>query len=260
MNFLTTQSSLWLTGFLLIVPATLIAMAGPLLVRRLVSFDDLRANNEVGGTKFATVSVFYAVLVGFAVVVVWQKFDDAESAVAREASAATTVYRLANGIEAEPAAALRQAMNAYLAAAIDKDWPAMNDGHASSETTRALDEVYAAILRYRPSDARDTAIMTEILRQLDLMTQARRTRLVMAAGSVPRVVWIVLFGGAALTIGFTFFFGARNLRAQVVMTGILSVVIFSGITTIVAIDHPFAGAAKVKPEPLATVLKDFGGK
>ena len=260
MHFLTTQSSLWQTAFLLIVPATLVAMAGPLIVRRFFSFEQLRANNEVGGAKFATVSMFYAVLLGFAVVVVWEKFGDAESAVAREASAATTVYRLANGIEMESAAALRDAMHAYLATAIDKDWPAMEQRRASPETTRALDHAYAAVLKYRPSDARDTAILTEILRQLDLMTQARRTRLVMAAGSVPRVVWIVLFAGAALTIGFTFFFGAKSVGAQVVMTGILAVVIFSGITTIVAIDHPFAGAAKVPPEPLAVVLKDFGGK
>jgi hypothetical protein len=30
-------------------------------------------------------------------------------------------------------------------------------------------------------------------------------------------MWVVLFGGAFLTIGFTFFFGAENLRAQSLM-------------------------------------------
>jgi hypothetical protein len=79
----------------------------------------------------------------------------------------------------------------------------------------------------------------------------------MAAGIVPGVVWFVLFGGAALTIGFTFFFGTENLRAQTMMTGALSILIFSGLLIIIAIDHPFAGTVKVGPEALTKLLEDF---
>lgn len=60
-----------------------------------------------------------------------------------------------------------------------------------------------------------------------------------------------------MTIGFTLFFGAENLRAQALMTGALSVLIFSSLLIIVAIDHPFAGSVKVQPEALAAVLEDF---
>jgi hypothetical protein len=67
----------------------------------------------------------------------------------------------------------------------------------------------------------------------------------------------VLSGGAILTIGFTLFFGAENLRAQVMMTGILAFLIFSGLLIITAIDHPFAGTVRVQPEALLAVLEDF---
>jgi len=69
MAFLTTVP-LWLSGTLLLGVATLIAMASPVLVRRRVSLDRLRVNNEVAGFKFATVGVLYAVLLAFAVIVV----------------------------------------------------------------------------------------------------------------------------------------------------------------------------------------------
>jgi hypothetical protein len=81
----------------------------------------------------------------------------------------------------------------------------------------------------------------------------------MANGIVPAIIWVVLFGGAFLTVGFTFFFGAENLRAQSLMTGALSVLIFAGLLTVVEIDHPFAGTVKVGPEALAAVVKDFVG-
>jgi hypothetical protein len=254
-----SNQPLWLIGILLIVPTTLLAMAGPLIVRCFVSLDRLRANNEVAGFKFATVGVFYAVLLGFAVIVVWEKFNEAESAVAQEASALATIYRLAKGVEGEPATALHSALARYIELAVTRDWPAMENGGRSLEVTRTLDDAYAAILKYHPNDNHDTVIMAEIVRQLDIVTQARRSRLVMASGVVPRILWFVLFSGAALTIGFTFFFGTSSVVAQMVMSGILSILIFSGIVTVVAIDHPFAGAAQVHAEPLAAVLEEFGG-
>jgi Protein of unknown function (DUF4239) len=99
-------------------------------------------------------------------------------------------------------------------------------------------------------------VVAEMLRQLELITQARRARLVASQGAVPDVIWFVLLAGAAITIGFTFFFGAEILRAQVVMTALLAMVIFSELLIIIAIDRPFTGAVKVEPNALAAVLAD----
>jgi hypothetical protein len=254
--FLTTRP-LWLSGFLLIGVTTLIAMIGPIVVRRRVSLERLRTNNEVAGFKFATVGVLYAVLLAFAVIVVWEKFSDAETDVAQEAGAAATIYRLADGIGGEPGHTLRDALTRYVEAAINDDWPAMERGGASRAATLALDHVYAAAMAYDPGEGRGRVLLAETLHQLDQVTQARRARLVMATGIVPGVLWCVLFGGAALTIGFTFFFGTENLRAQTMMTGALSMLIFSGLLIIIAIDHPFAGTVRVGPEALSVLLEDF---
>lgn len=78
MLFLTTRP-LWLSILLLVGLPTLLAMAGPYLIRLRVELSNLRTNNEVAGFKFATVGVTYAVLLAFAVIVVWEKFSDAEN-------------------------------------------------------------------------------------------------------------------------------------------------------------------------------------
>lgn len=77
---------------------TLLSMLGPALVRRYVDIKRLTANNEVAGFKFATIGVLYAVLLAFAIIVVWQKFSDAEVNVVREAGAAENLYRLSQGL------------------------------------------------------------------------------------------------------------------------------------------------------------------
>ena len=209
---------LWLAGALIVIGPTLLAMAGTVLVRRQFGLESLSTNNEVAGFKFATVGVLYAVLVGFAVIVVWERFSDVEDNVAREAGA----------------------------------------GNASAATTRALADIYSAALTYVPADDREALLMQEIMSQLDNLGTARRERVAKSAGVVPGVLWPVLFGGAIITIGFTFFFGTKNLSAQTLMTGALSLLIFAALLVIVTVNRPFAGSVKVHPEALVQVLEDLG--
>jgi hypothetical protein len=257
MTVLTT-SSVWVAGFLLLVAGTLVAMLGTILVRRRVPLERLRKNNEVAGFKFAVVGVLYAVLLAFAVLIVWEKLNEAERSVAVEAGAAATVYRLAEGL-GPSGAEVRDAATAYLDATIRADWPAMRYGGESPEAVDALSGIYRAVLRAEATGAGRSTVVAATLSQLDLLTQARRARIVLAAGVVPGIIWFTLFFGAIVTIGFTFFFGTENLRAQVLMTGALAVLIFSGLLIIIAIDRPFAGTVRIEPEPLAAVLADFGG-
>jgi hypothetical protein len=255
-SFLQSQP-LWLSGLLLVGLPTGLAMLGPILVRRYVTLDRLTANNEVAGFKFAVVGVLYAVLLAFAIIVVWEKFTDADNIVAREAGAATNVYRLSYGVAEAPATSLRARLSDYLAATISDDWPAMEHANESSSARRALDAVYGSVLVSLSAQSH-SALVAEILHQLDEITQARRARLAGADGTVPGVIWPVLFGGAAVTVGFTFFFGSQNLRAQSLMTGLLSVVIFSGLWIVLVIDRPFSGAVTVTPDAIAKVLAEFG--
>jgi hypothetical protein len=80
MSFLTTRP-VWVL-ILLLVLFTALAMAGPVLVRRYVPLEKLRVNNEVAGFKFATLGVLYAVLLAFVVIIAWERFHDAEEALA----------------------------------------------------------------------------------------------------------------------------------------------------------------------------------
>jgi hypothetical protein len=209
-SFLTSLP-LWLSGLLVVGLTTALAMAGPVLVRRHVTLERLTTNNEVAGFKFAAVGVLYAVLLAFAIIVVWERFGEAEADVTKEAGAAATLYRLSQGIGEEPGTTFRAALANYLKVTIADDWPAMERGHASRSARGALDAVYKALLTFNAPERRDTALVSPILHELDTITQARRARFAAAEGLVPGVIWPVLFGGAVTTIAYTFFFGTENL-------------------------------------------------
>ena len=248
---------LWESGILLVLFPTIIAMCGPLIVRQCVELRRLTTNNEIAGFKFATVGVIYAVILAFAVIAVWEKFNEAEVMVTREAGAAATLYRLAAGPEPEAAAA-KIALNNYLKVVIERDWPLMAKEMESRDGIHALDGLYVAILQLPETRTRKAASFVEMLRQLDVITEARRTRLHLATGIIPTMLWVVLSCGAVLTIGFTFFFGTENLWTQITMTGVLSTIVFMGLLVIVSFDHPYTGPVHVRPDPLEIVIEDFG--
>ena len=253
-HFLATVP-LWLLIVLVVVIPTVLAMIAQLLIRRWVGMETLAKNNEIAGFKFATVGVIYAVLLAFSVIVVWEKFTDAQTTVAEEAGATAALFRYAEGKEPE-AIAVRAALLNYLKTAIDEEWPAMSLESEAHGLTQALNQLYSAALALNRSGTRNTADMTEVFRQIDNVTAARRIRLHLATG--PDVIWIALFMGALLTVGFTLFFGSENLLAQVSMTGVLSLLVTLGLVVIISVDHPFTGPVYIHPDALATVLEEFG--
>jgi Protein of unknown function (DUF4239) len=256
-NWLTSRPGWVLVLFLFLF--TGLAMTGPFLVRLRVRLAHLRGNNEVAGFKFAVIGVLYAVLLAFVVVISWERFHDAENALAREGGAAATVYRLAGGLDESSAAAVRVHLSAYLNSVLANDWPEMQRGRSSSVTTQMLSDLYDQVIHFHPTDLHDSNLHAELLSELDEMTRARRERLVMAEGTVHEVVWFVLFLGAVLTISFTFFFGTENLIAQSLMTGILAAIILSAVLVVIALDRPYSGAVVVSREPIRSILGDMGG-
>jgi hypothetical protein len=248
----------WLSGLLLVGVTTILAMAGSYAVRRKVGLDRLVVNNEVAGFKFATVGVIYAVLMAFAVIAVWEKFSEAQRAVVHEAGAAATLYRLADAFGPEAASGLKRDLATYIDTVINADWPAMERGRGSPAANAALNTLYAHVIQQTPEHPQHGPVLVQMFRQLDAITLARRERLHLAQGVVPGVIWSNLVIGAGVTVVFAFFFGTRNLAAQVLMTGFLATMTSLGLLVIVSIDHPFTGPVKINPHVLEAVLHDFG--
>jgi hypothetical protein len=73
---------LWEAMLLVVALSTIAAVCGQIIVRKAVGLERLTTNNEIAGFKFATVGVILAVMVAFAVIAVWEKFAEAQSAVA----------------------------------------------------------------------------------------------------------------------------------------------------------------------------------
>src|SRR4029078_5165653 len=192
----------------------------------------------------------------FAMVVSHKSIYD-DTLASKEAGAIATIYRISADLPDVHALHLRAALGNYLTSVTEKEYRTMQEGKPSEDTRAALDALYAELLRLKTDTPRQAMVLGEMLRQLDLVTQMRRARLVASTGVVPGVLWVTLIIGAIGTLGFTLFFGTPNVRAQAMMTGILSILLFFGLLIVVLFYHRFAGAVRGTTAAFDAIANDF---
>jgi hypothetical protein len=245
---------IWPCAALVIGVPTVVTMVLTLIVRRNVGFERLVSHNEVAGFKFAVVGVVYAVLLGFAMITVWEKFKDAEDAVTSEATAASAIYRLADGVESAYQPALKSAVRRYLTTVLTVEAGTMEVGNADVSVYLALNRLYSATLAAKPVGLEESDVFQGIIGELQLLAEARRERLELSRGAVPPIMWSVLIFGSIVIVGFAFFFGTKHVTSQVVMAGMLSAIMFTSLFVIININYPFTGGLRVSMEPLQYTL------
>jgi hypothetical protein len=85
----------------------------------------------------------------------------------------------------------------------------------------------------------------------------RNERLDSADGTVPTALWLVLLGGALITLGYPSFFGTSNLVAQILMTASLAALVALTAFVAIALDYPFTGDVQISRAPFEQSLQEM---
>jgi hypothetical protein len=140
---------------------------------------------------------------------------------------------------------------------VNKEWPAMEQGGASPKAWATLDELRGTILGLDPPTGAQQVRYNQVLEQLHGLGDGRRERLLAAGEGLPPILWVVLIGGGAITIAFTYLFGLENTVVHTLMVASLALIIALSLFTVAALDHPFKGDVRIHPAAFEQVLERF---
>src|SRR5918995_2953946 len=252
-------------GVLVVCGACLAAVAGLVLVQRLVPVTIRKEHNDVAGFIYAVLGVIYAVLLALVVIAVWEEFGRARITVEAEANALAEIAWLAHQLPESEGRELQELCRSYAEEVVNVGFPLMEQGRTpslerSQETSRAwvlIDDIREHLQEVEPGTAAGEQLYAEGLDQVQRLADARRTRLVAAEEGLPTVLWVVLVVGGIVVVGFAYLFGMDNTGAHALMVVALAGVIALVLFTIAAMDHPFSGGARVSPEAFELVLERF---
>ena len=249
-----------LAAFLIVILVPVLAILCLLLLRRRVGFEVLVVNNEVAGFKYATLGVSYAVLATFLMVSVWEKFEQAEESVNKEATALMGLFHLAETLPAADFILVERLLENYLNHVFQAEIPMMRQGGGNyRDGDLALDNLGRTILDVVAASDLPNPILDGLIDAYVDIIHARRARVIAAQGALPEILWWFVVIGGLITVGFTFFFASQNIVAQAAMTGLLSIVIMSLVFVTVMMNHPFVGDIAIDLTPYDDVVRMIEG-
>ncbi|MEA2621395.1 MAG: hypothetical protein QOH61_305 [Chloroflexota bacterium] len=239
-----------------VVLASLLAVAGLLLVRRSPRFERYIGDNDVPGLLFGALGALYGALLAFVVFGTWDSYTRAEAAVTTEGAQLVGVYRDTQ-LFPEP---LRQdaqaALRTYAETVVATEWRSHGNLIVHS-TPDLLNPVWAVYRQVQPSDVINESQITVSRENLHALEVQRHERHLSGEQSLPPVFWPVLLAGSVVLVLFSYAFHQTNLRAQAIMTGLVTAMLTLVLLLIYSLNQPFVGPMPVSQQPILHALAQF---
>ncbi|MGJ0508633.1 MAG: hypothetical protein ACR652_16210 [Methylocystis sp.] len=243
------------------IPAIMLAVAGAMtcqfLVKRLLGAETIKQCHEVGGYYLSIVGALYAVLLGLVVFDALGKFQDAEKTVELEGKSALAVSAIAKQFPKSDAR-IQTLVKRYLDQVIDVEWQMMARNGASMEARQALVDLVREILVIEPQTENQKALFPTLSAETMTLWEKRRDRVKLSNYGLPTPEWVVLLGGAAITIVFTFFFTIDSGPIHLFMTGLVTLIISMSLYLALLFGAPFSGDLRVSKDGLIATRKSCG--
>ena len=237
--------------------SVLVAVAGLMVVQRMVPATRRKEHNDVAGFIYAVLGVAYAVMLGLMIIAVWESFAEARDTVDQEATELAEIAWLAHRLPDPEGTHIQELARSYAEVVVVEEWALMREGRASPRAWAILDEIRLEIQNLEVRTDAELALYLQALERVHDLNDARRDRLVDAQEGLPALLWVVLLLGGVIVVGFTYLFGLDNTVVHTLMVGALAAVIALAQFTVGALDYPFGWGVRVSPEAFELTLERF---
>ena len=248
-----------IAALIMVVFIECVSLAGLVLVRRRLlprlHYHD-GANDAVSGTVQA-IGVFYGITVGLIAVGVWNTNSNASELVSREAASIGALYNDVSGYPYPLREELRAKLREYTVFIIEQAWPAQRRGEGQKITSGIwlVRDFQQKLYSFQPANTSQSIIHAETLRAYNTFLEYRRLRVDAVGGGLSNVMWVVIWVGAAISIGIAYFFNIPDIKLHAIlillMGGFLAMVLFM----IIINDKPFYGQVSISSHPYELILE-----
>ncbi len=237
-----------------------LALAGLLVVRRLVPLPISESGNAVIGITYGATYVLYGLTLGFSLYLANQEASEAREMTEREAASLEGIFEIAQQLPQPDRDRIQELTESYARTVVEEEWPLMGRGAKSQESPQAealLDELQQSVVEYDPETSAEQALYSRGLTLAFDIEDQREIRLLHSRQDSHRLLWYVLVVGGVITVLHSFFLGSRVVWLQALSVAALTTVIVLVLLATYQLQAPFAGSVRVEPEAFEEVLNDI---
>lgn len=233
----------------MILGGALLSGIATYLFRKYVRLKILRSHNEVTGFLFLAIASFYALLLSFVVLIVWDQLNETRGNASKEGSSAMGLYRdikfYPDSLEAN------QLMKVYLDFVfnvIDEEFPNMGNMKLSRKTPESLSSVFYKMERLNPKTPFQVQLVAQMFNHLNELSTYRGLRTSSMDSEIPPPIWLPMMLGAIITVFCAMILDIEHGRMHLALTALLGSIIGMFFFIIILLDHPFTGSMAIQPK------------
>jgi hypothetical protein len=234
---------------ILILLGAVFAAFGTYFFRRHIKIKILRSHNEVTGFLFLAIASFYALLLSFIVLVVWDQANETHTNASKEGSSALGLYC---DIKYYPdTLGSKKLMAVYIDFVynvIDEEFPNMEVMKLSRKTPESFNRVFFEMEHLDPKTPFKIQLVAEMFHHLNELSTYKGLRTASIETEIPSPMWLAIIIGAIITIVCAMLLDIEHNRMHVILNSLLGAVIGMFLFIIIILDHPYAGSNGIKPK------------
>jgi riboflavin transporter FmnP len=246
-----------MVGVLVIGLCTGVSILGLVGFNAVVKAETREKDNETVGLTYAIVAVIFAVLVAVIVVDVWDTASRAREITTGEANQLSSLVMQSSGLQPAMAQTVRTDVNQYVDLVVKREWLSQQAGKVGDEVYApgwaVVGDLAAKLSAYEPSSLGENATKAEMLGVVNALIKARHDRILAATEHTSDDVWLMLIIAGAVSVIYTYLFGAKSFRIHVAVTGLVAASIALVFVLIIELDYPFRGELHVSDEAFVSV-------
>lgn len=234
-----------------------VALLGLWIVQKNSTAETRRRHHDVAGFTFGIVGVVYAVLLGFTVVNVNDRFNEIQMNLIQESSLMLKLYRDAEGVPKENRDKIRNLIKTYALTIYGEEIKEQEEGRESKKAYSYLASIWEELYRVNPETETQKVWFAESVHQMNDLANYRVLRIFNMTQSLGGMMWALLVGGALITVFFMYFFYVESFLVHALLTAFLTGTIAFMLFLILNLDTAYSGYARVDIAEIAKTIERF---
>ncbi len=239
----------WLFFTSIVLTGVLVGIGLTFLFHKVFKLKILHSHNEVTTPLFLAIASFYALLLSFIMLVVWERSNETHSTVSKEGSSAMGLYR---DIKFYPDTLVSdELMKVYLNFVynvVDDEFPAMEKMKLSDKTSDAFNRVFYAVEHLNPETPFQIQLVSEMFKNLNELATYRGLRITAMESEIAPALWLPMILGGFITLISSILLDIGHRRTHYLLNALLGAIIGAFLFIIILMDHPFTGSLGIEPK------------
>ena len=243
-NLLNNIPDVGLVIIFVIIPI-IISLFALYFVRKQLGKSKTELSSGAVGIVAGIVTTFFALVLAFAIVNLYQTYQDAAYNTNSEANALTAIGHDSLVFPTAVQTSVQHAIANYIVELQTREFPAMRLGHLSPTTDPKLEDIYRVLQNYNPKTQSQIAFYNSAITQLNQVLINRENRVNDADSSLPTAFVVLIFLTGILSVFTALFIKTDVTFLEYLLVGNVAAVVGIGWLTVVLLEYPFSGSVSV---------------